>query len=110
MTPRRFPRADWSRPLPRPLVIPRVMTLKTLADVHVLMQHLPEDRRECSTWRYVAAQLDQAAAGADTVDVAIALRNGVDVGERRVPPAVSADIRADCLQLGRATVYPPTYS
>jgi len=50
------------------------MTLKTLADVRTLMRHLPEDRRARSTWRYVAQQLAEAAAGADTVDVAIALR------------------------------------
>ena len=37
-------------------------------------RHLPEDRRARSTWRYVAQQLAEAAAGADTVDVAIALR------------------------------------
>ncbi len=67
-------RADWSRPLPRPLVIPKVMTLKTLADVRKLMQHLPDDRRERSTWRHVADQLNQAAGGADTADVSIALR------------------------------------
>jgi len=30
--------------------------------------------RERPTWRYVTAQLAEAAAGADTVDVAIALR------------------------------------
>ena len=38
-------RADWSRPLPQALVIPTVMTLKTLADVRELLRHLPEDRR-----------------------------------------------------------------
>ena len=38
-------RADWSRRLPRPLVIPSVMTLKTLGDVRTLMWHLPEHRR-----------------------------------------------------------------
>jgi hypothetical protein len=54
-------RADWSRSLPRPLVIPTVMTLKTLADVRELMRHLPKDRRNRSTWRHVAAQLEQAA-------------------------------------------------
>ncbi len=65
---------DWSRPLPRPLVIPRVMTLKTLGDVRTLLRHLPKDRHARSTWRYVADQLIQAAAGADTADVSIALR------------------------------------
>jgi hypothetical protein len=68
------PRPNWSRPLPRPLVIPKVMTLKTLADVRTLMRHLPEDRRAMSTWRYVEAQLADAASGADVAGAAIALR------------------------------------
>jgi predicted NBD/HSP70 family sugar kinase len=51
------------------------MTLKTLADVRALMRHLPEDRQARSTWRHVADQLAQAAAGAvDPAHVAIALR------------------------------------
>jgi hypothetical protein len=69
-----LPRPNWSRALPRPLVIPDVMTLKTLADVRELMRHLPADRRDRTTWSHVAAQLNEAAAGADTVDVAVALR------------------------------------
>jgi hypothetical protein len=68
------PRPNWSRASPRPLVLPYVMTLKTLADVRALMRHLPEDRRQRTTWRHVAAQLTEAAAGADPVDVTIALR------------------------------------
>jgi hypothetical protein len=67
-------RADWSRFLLRPFVIPGVMTLKTLADVRELMRHLPADRRGRQTWCYVAAQLTEAAAGGDPADVAIALR------------------------------------
>jgi hypothetical protein len=67
-------RPDWSRRLPQPLVIPKVMTITTLADVRELMRHLPEDRREMSTWRHVAAELDKAAHGADVADVAVALR------------------------------------
>jgi hypothetical protein len=60
--------------LPRPLVIPEVMTLKTLADVRMVMRHLPPCRRERRTWRHVAAELEKAAAGADTADVSVALR------------------------------------
>jgi hypothetical protein len=59
-----LPRPNWSRALPRPLVIPEVTTLKTLADVRTLMRHLPVDRPERSTWRHVADQLAQAASGA----------------------------------------------
>ena len=60
-----MPRPDWSRPLPRPLVIPTVMTLKTLDDVRKLMGHLPAATRAKSTWQYVATCLDKAARGAD---------------------------------------------
>ena len=61
--------------MPRPLVIPDVMKLATLADVRVLItKHLPKDHRARRSWRHVAAELDKAAAGADTADVAIALR------------------------------------
>ena len=67
-------RPDWSRPLPRPLVIPTVVTLKTLADVRKLMGHLPAATREKSTWQHVAAQLTAAARGADPVHVAVALQ------------------------------------
>jgi hypothetical protein len=67
-------RADWSRPLPRPLVIPKVMTLKTLANVRTLLRHLPDSHRNRSTWRHVAQQLVAAARGHDVTDAAIALR------------------------------------
>ena len=55
-------------------VIPTVTTLRTLADVRVLIQCLPEDHRDNPTWRHVAAQLEQAAVGVDVVDLGIALR------------------------------------
>ena len=38
-------RQNWSRRLPRPLLIPDVMVLATVADVRELMRHLPSDRR-----------------------------------------------------------------
>jgi hypothetical protein len=70
-----MPRPDWSRPLPKPLVIPSVMTLRTLADARELMRHLPEENRSKATWHYVASQLEKAATGTlDTVEVEIALR------------------------------------
>ena len=50
------------------------MILATLADVRVLMQHLPADRRERSTWRRVAADIEAAAAGGDIEGAAIGLR------------------------------------
>jgi hypothetical protein len=50
------------------------MTLRTLADVHELMKHLPEGHRERSTWQHVAACLNQAAAGGGTEDVAVPLQ------------------------------------
>jgi hypothetical protein len=69
-----LPRPNWSRALPRPLVIPEIMTLKTLADVQELMRRLPEDRLQRQMWRHVALQLKQAAADGDTSKVAVSLR------------------------------------
>ncbi len=50
------------------------MTLYKLADMRELLRHLPAEHRERPAWRHVAAELEQAAAGADTVDVAVAVR------------------------------------
>src|SRR5271169_4116350 len=65
-------RPNWSRTLPRPLKIPGVMDLKTLADVRTLLGHLPKETRAKSTWRHVEAELKKA--GADTAQVSIALQ------------------------------------
>jgi hypothetical protein len=68
-------RPNWSRPLPRPLVIPKVMTLKTLADVPELVErHLPAETRAKSTWQHVATCLDESARGTDPVHVSVALQ------------------------------------
>jgi hypothetical protein len=42
-------RPSWSTPLPRPIIIPEVMTLKTLAEVRKLISHIPKEGRQLST-------------------------------------------------------------
>jgi hypothetical protein len=60
-------RPDWSRPLPRPLTIPTVMKLSTLADVRDLVEkHSPAQYRHKPTWRHVSSQLAKAADGERT--------------------------------------------
>jgi hypothetical protein len=68
-------RPNWSRKLPRPLKIPTVTTLHTLADVRQLVEkHLPAECRERETWRHVADRLHHAARGGDIKDVEVSLR------------------------------------
>jgi hypothetical protein len=43
--------STWSRPLPQRIVLPAIATLRTLADVHVLIENLPEHHRDSPTWR-----------------------------------------------------------
>ena len=45
-------RPSWSTPLPRPIIIPEVMTLKTLAEVRKLISHIPKERRQLYTWQH----------------------------------------------------------
>jgi len=86
--PQRRSRPNWSRPVPRTLVIPNIMTLATLAKLRALIvKHLPKDRRERSTWRHVAVEFDKAAAGADTTDVGIALRLALSLEGVECEPA-----------------------
>ena len=67
-------RPNWSRPLPRPLKIPDIMTLRTLADARTLLSHVPAQRRHLDTWRHVAKCLNDAARGGDIAGAVIALR------------------------------------
>lgn len=66
-------RPDWSRELPRTLVIPDVMEISTLADVRKLLDHLPAQTRAKETWQIVAKRLDAAARGGDIKDVMASL-------------------------------------
>jgi hypothetical protein len=66
---------NWSKPLPRRLVISTVMQLATLADVRALIdRHLPAQTRNKATWRYVRKQLTAAAHGGDPMDVLVSLQ------------------------------------
>jgi hypothetical protein len=60
-------RPNWSRPLPRPLKIPDIMTLRTLADVRSLLNHVPAQRRHLDTWRHVAKCLNDVLPAAATL-------------------------------------------
>jgi hypothetical protein len=64
-------RPNWTRPLPRPVTVPVVINLTTLADVRALIdRHLPAHTHNDATWRYVREKLAEAARGGDTMDVA----------------------------------------
>jgi hypothetical protein len=72
-------RPDWSRPLPAPLQIldddKPILTLATAGDVRdLIVKRLPEESRQKSTWQYVAGLALDAANGADSADLSIALR------------------------------------
>jgi hypothetical protein len=67
-------RPNWSRPLPRPLKIPDIMTLRTLADARTLLSHVPAERRQFNTWRHVAKCVDDAAHGGDIASAVVALQ------------------------------------
>ena len=71
-----LPYHNWRRPLPRPIVIPKVMTLSTLEDVRALVhKHLPAEYRSKQMWQRVATITTAAARDqlpAD--DVAVALK------------------------------------
>ena len=60
----------------RPVIIPKVLTLTTLADVRMLLEmRLPPEHRDRSTWLHVKNLLHGAARGQDEPDdVEIALR------------------------------------
>ena len=66
-------RPNWSRKLPRPLKIPTIMTLTTLADVRKLLGHLPAEFRKRDKRQHVADWLHNAAHGGDIKEVVIAV-------------------------------------
>ena len=71
-----MPYHNWRRPLPQPIVIPKVMTLETLEDVRALVhRHLPAEYRSKQTWQRVASITTAAArCQLPADDVAVALK------------------------------------
>jgi hypothetical protein len=69
-------RPDWSLPLRRPLTIPTVMNLKTLADVRDLVEkHLPEQYSRKPASRHVSTEIAKAADGEkDLLEICVSLR------------------------------------
>ena len=87
MPPRSKALANWSQPLPRPLTIPGVMTLRTLADMRAFLRRVPKARRELDTWQAVTRRLDAAAAGGDVAAASIALQMVLQL--ERVPVRIA---------------------
>ena len=71
-----MPTPNWAQSLPRPVIIPEVMELGTLADVRALIEkHLPAEHRTKFTWRQLAGMLRRAAEGKeDVAEVSTALQ------------------------------------
>ena len=69
-------RVNLARRLPRPIIIPKVVAITTLADARGLVeQHLPAEYRAKHTWQQISKLLVSAARGdGDPADVEIALR------------------------------------
>jgi len=62
-----LPRANWSLPLPRPLVVSGVKTVATLNDARVLIERLLQGgSRTKEMWTYVSNELREAALADDT--------------------------------------------
>ena len=80
-----LPAPNWSRPLPRPIIIIDVMELATLGDVRILVEkHLPKEYRAKFTWRQFAGLLKRAAEGQqDVAEVSTALRITLQLEGRR---------------------------
>ena len=71
-----MPNPNWTQPLPRPIIIPEVMELDTLADVRALIEkHLPAEYQTKFSWRQLAGMLRRAAEGKERVaEVSTALQ------------------------------------
>jgi hypothetical protein len=73
-------RPNWSRPLPKLLIISGVTTVTTLNDVRVMIErHLPVASRANEMWKYVSSQLREAALGGDTAEFCSVLEMALSI-------------------------------
>jgi class 3 adenylate cyclase len=71
---------NWSRPLPKLLIVSGVMTAATLNDVRVMVErHLPAASRAKEMWRYVSNELREAALGGDTAEFSAVLEMALSI-------------------------------
>ena len=67
--PSSLPRANWSLPLPRPLVVSGLMTVVTLNDARMLIErHLQGESRAKEMWMHVSKELQEAVLADDTAE------------------------------------------
>jgi class 3 adenylate cyclase len=75
-----LPRPNWSRPLPKLLIVSGVMTAATLNDVRVMIERqLPAASRAKEMWRYVSNELREAALGSDTAEFSAVLEMALSI-------------------------------
>jgi class 3 adenylate cyclase len=72
-------RPNWSRPLPKLLIISGT-TVTTLNDVRVMIErHLPVASRANEMWKYVSSQLRETALGGDTAEFCSVLEMALSI-------------------------------
>jgi hypothetical protein len=85
-------RLDWSRKLPRPLTIPTVMKLDTLADVRDLVEkHLPEQYRRKPGWRHVSNEMARLPKATKTCRNLRVTSTGAGARRRPMPDEVTPE-------------------
>jgi hypothetical protein len=92
-----LPYHNWRRPLPKPIVIPRIMKLETLQDVRALVhRHLPAEyrsKRRGSEWHPSRRQL-----------------RGANCRRRKLPSHLSLCSRSRAFPASDARRFPPPWS
>jgi class 3 adenylate cyclase len=73
-------RPNWSRPLPKLLIVSGVMTVATLNDARVMIERrVPAASRANEMWRYVWNQIREAALGGDMAEFCSVLEMALSI-------------------------------